>query len=162
MLYNEEDFQMIHDISGDLLQSNCTVIAHQCNCWGVMGSGIAKQIRDRYPKVHEADKKYPVPYGAERLGHFSYAWAEHLLICNLYGQNRYGRKGTYTNIHALRQSLEKMFDFIRNDLSIPAKIGLPYGIGSGLAGGDWKEIFQMLQEVSEHKEHDIFLYQLNS
>ena len=28
------------------------VIAHQVNCQGVMGSGVAKQIRDRYPEVY--------------------------------------------------------------------------------------------------------------
>ena len=30
-------------------------IAHSCNCQNVMGAGIAKQIKDRYPQAFEAD-----------------------------------------------------------------------------------------------------------
>ena len=33
------------------------VICHQVNCQGVMGAGIAKQIRARWPEVYEDYKK---------------------------------------------------------------------------------------------------------
>jgi O-acetyl-ADP-ribose deacetylase (regulator of RNase III) len=33
-------------------------IAHSCNCQNVMGAGIAKQIKDRYPQAYEADTKF--------------------------------------------------------------------------------------------------------
>lgn len=42
---------MIHHVKGNLLDSNCDYICHQVNCKGVMGAGIAKQIRDRWPWV---------------------------------------------------------------------------------------------------------------
>jgi O-acetyl-ADP-ribose deacetylase (regulator of RNase III) len=43
---------MIHYVKGNLLDSNCDYICHQVNCQGVMGSGIARQIRERYPVVY--------------------------------------------------------------------------------------------------------------
>jgi hypothetical protein len=42
---------MVKIVKGDLLKSDCQYIAHGVNCQGVMNSGIAKQIRDKYPEV---------------------------------------------------------------------------------------------------------------
>ncbi|MCB9806233.1 macro domain-containing protein [Candidatus Nomurabacteria bacterium] len=37
-------------VAGNMLNSPKKVIAHGCNCLGFMGAGIAKSIRDIYPK----------------------------------------------------------------------------------------------------------------
>ena len=42
---------MIEYIEGDLLKTNVEVIIHQTNCKGVMGAGIALQIKNNYPEV---------------------------------------------------------------------------------------------------------------
>ncbi|WP_411668007.1 hypothetical protein [Bacillus subtilis] len=39
---------MIKIIQGDLLEAKENIIAHQVNCKGVMGSGIALQIKKKY------------------------------------------------------------------------------------------------------------------
>ena len=36
---------------GNLLDAQTDVIAHQVNCQGVMGSGVAKQIKEKWPDV---------------------------------------------------------------------------------------------------------------
>ena len=46
----------IQEIHGDILTpvppgSPPTLVCHQVNCRGVMGSGLALQIRERYPVV---------------------------------------------------------------------------------------------------------------
>ena len=44
----------------NLLESDCDVIIHCCNCFNTMGAGIAKAIADKYkgvikdPKIHES------------------------------------------------------------------------------------------------------------
>jgi len=38
---------------GDLFQTEIQTIIHGCNAQGVMGSGIAKIIREKYPKAYE-------------------------------------------------------------------------------------------------------------
>lgn len=43
---------MIHYITGDLLQSNCQTIANTVNCVGIMGKGIALQFKQAYPAMH--------------------------------------------------------------------------------------------------------------
>ena len=44
---------MIKFFNGDLLKSGCDIICHQVNEYGVMGAGIAKQIKEKYPKALE-------------------------------------------------------------------------------------------------------------
>ena len=44
----------IHIINGDLFETTAKYICHQVNCKGKMGSGVAKQIRERYPEVYSA------------------------------------------------------------------------------------------------------------
>ena len=39
--------------TGDLLDAPVDYICHQVNCQGRMGSGIAKQIKERWPVVYE-------------------------------------------------------------------------------------------------------------
>ena len=38
---------------GNLLDAPVDYICHQVNCQGRMGSGIAKQIKKRWPRVYE-------------------------------------------------------------------------------------------------------------
>ena len=48
------------------------IIVHGCNCQNVMGSGIAKEIRERYPRAYEVDSSM-VTYQKPilKLGNFS-------------------------------------------------------------------------------------------
>ena len=47
----------IKHVKGDILttptRNEDTVICHQVNCCGVMGAGLAKQIRDKWPVVFD-------------------------------------------------------------------------------------------------------------
>jgi len=36
---------------GDVLKAETKVIAHQVNCKGVMGAGLAKQVKSKFPIV---------------------------------------------------------------------------------------------------------------
>lgn len=69
-------------------------------------------------------------------------------------------------VHKLEQALEEMMRGIESveDLCGEAwiKIGLPNKIGAGLTGGDWTEIFPMIEKVSHQFHRDIYLYQLES
>ena len=50
---------MIYNIVGDLLkQDKVDIICHQTNCKGVMGAGIAFQIKRAYPEVFKKYKEF--------------------------------------------------------------------------------------------------------
>ena len=53
---------MIEIKKGDLLKSNADVIVHQTNCLGIMGSGVAYQIKKKYPQVFQEYYKFCKEY----------------------------------------------------------------------------------------------------
>ena len=42
---------MIKNIEGNLFDTNADMICHQANCQGRMGSGVALEVKQRYPEV---------------------------------------------------------------------------------------------------------------
>ncbi|PTX59097.1 O-acetyl-ADP-ribose deacetylase (regulator of RNase III) [Melghirimyces profundicolus] len=153
---------MITIQKGNLLESDCTVIAHQCNCFATMGAGIASQIARRYPEALEADKNFDIPAGdRNRLGKVSYAHSDGRLIFNLYGQFHYGSGTRETDYDALQRALDSMFiELYRHEDPSCYKVGLPYGIGCGLAGGSWETVEAIILESTEKFDHDVHLYKL--
>lgn len=154
--------------NGDLLQSNCLYIAQQCNCFSKMGAGLAKQVKRKYPQVYEADVSFPHS-PKERLGKASFAPRESGFMFNLYGQYRWGRNQRQTNYKALGYA---MIDMLRKIEELEnthpylkktnGAIGLPYGLGSELAGGDWNKILLIIKKVLvEHGGRTVILYKLN-
>lgn len=152
---------MIHHVKGDLLESDCQVIMHQANANAVMGAGIAKQIAKTFPAVLQADRDFPIPVGSrDRLGKFSYARDGDRFVINLYGQHRYGN-GRHTEPEAVKKALCRVMECLNKDGRGDYKIGVPHGMGCGLAGGDWvEEIQPILHRVSDYYNQDIYVYAL--
>lgn len=117
-------------------------IGHQANCFCRMGSGVAKDIRNRLPQAVEADMMTSVG-DRRKLGTFTVGHSPYGPVYNLYGQYNYGYDGKqYTIYEALRGALMNM----RDDLPKFAKIGFPK-MGAGLAGGDWDTIAGIIEDV---------------
>jgi len=49
---------MIKIVKGDLLTTKTNLICHQVNPYGIMGAGVALQIKERFPKVYQEYKRY--------------------------------------------------------------------------------------------------------
>lgn len=153
---------MIEFRDGDLLeQTDLDAIIHQCNCFGVMGAGIAKQIAKKYPCAVEADKRY-LPGDRKKLGSYTCGVDKvtNLHIINLYGQFHYGIEKRQTDYDAVKRALlEVKEDYCSHYLfcQTPMKIGIPYNMGCGLAGGSWNVIEAMLKELFETAEEYILV-----
>ncbi len=155
---------MLIEKSGDLLASRCNVIAHQCNCFSMMGAGIAKTIKERYPAAYEADC-HDARKPKERLGGFSVGFdpKDKRLIANLYGQYRAGRIGRKTNYDALASAWINFLIYLRSTpphIQAPMMIGVPYNIGCGLAGGDWNIVRKILDGGAKAAGVDVYAYKL--
>lgn len=127
-------------VCGDILAINHGVIVHQVNCKKVMGAGLALQIRRKYPQ-HFADYMAAEP----KLGDIVVTRIHSTLyIVGIYGQYSYGRYGLHTNYSALRIAMIKAAQFAAQK-NLPLYI--PYGIGCGLAGGDWNRVAAILSDI---------------
>lgn len=124
------------------------IIVQQVNTRGVMASGLAKAIRERYPEVFGM---YRIDYelGLLKLGYTSYIEVEpDKLIANICGQDNYGRDGKrYTDYNALRKGLEDV-KMMAHDTELDVVI--PYRLSCGLGGGDWDGVvLPMIEEIFE-------------
>lgn len=149
---------MIKVIDGNLLDASEDIIGHQTNTKGVWGSGIAKAIKDRYPEAYPLYRLSCHEHGDKLLGLCQTTKVnKKRVIANLFGQTAYGRDKniTYTDYNALKTALES--------LKLRAKkfgysVALPYNIGCGLANGDWKVVYGIIEEV--FSDYEVTLYRL--
>ena len=146
---------MIKIIDGDLLSSNADIIAHQVNCQGKMGSGVAKQIREKYPEVFTAYKglcDYRFKAKETLLGDCQVVEAhDGKCIANLFGQLGYGYDGRqYTDLYALKKSMIKLRDRLYFSLE-PEKmtVAFPYGLASVRGGAKWEDVYKMIEDIFE-------------
>ena len=160
----------IHVVKGDIFNTHCNIICHQVNCQGVMGHGIAKQVKEKYKGVFNEYKRYcdahadnreallgealivDIDYGAAVLD-----WLvdkERKYIANIFGQLTYGT-GLRTDYKALVLGLEVVANFAKeHNLSV----AIPYKIGCGLAGGDWNKVTTLIEGVFAGTGLEVLMY----
>lgn len=138
------------EIKGNILDVDYGIICQQVNCQGVMGCGIAKQIRNKWPEVYKRYKMYH-KNGFLRLGKVVLVKVtNNLLVANLCGQDRYGRDKRYTNYLAIETCLSSLVQLNRMNrvpvyTSLPVYI--PYNMGCANAGGDWKLVSAIIEKI---------------
>lgn len=158
-MMNKKHFKNLKIVKGNLLESDCNIIIQQCNCFTTMGAGIAKQIKKLYPKAYTADINFHIPSGdKKRLGKYSFSKENNKMIINLYSQFKYGTYTRQTDYSAMEKALNKL---LKDYPEITKqKIGFPYLIGAGLAGGNEKIILQLLNNIAYNHKTTFYLYKL--
>lgn len=138
---------IVEKVDGNLLdmfdRGDFNHIAHGCNCFNVMGGGIAVQIAERYPLVKEQDDKSPRG-DPLKLGTNDFVTiAPNKTVINMYTQYDFwtgGRKVEYSAIRSCFQEIDEL----------GLEVGIPM-IGAGLAGGDWETIEYVINSFKKSK-----------
>lgn len=151
---------MIKIINGNILDCTENILVHQVNCMGVMGAGLAKQIRNNYPKVYSeyvkllnwAKEEYKRGYSKNKypLGVVQFIEvSSDRIIANLFGQLKYGKDKQYTDYQALERGLYGVLETVTwdNNQYKGYSVAIPYGIGCGLAGGDWNIVYEIIKKI---------------
>ena len=134
---------------GDILQIEQGIIVHGCNAQGVMGSGIALQIKQKYPFAYHSylDHCKNIISPAARLGTIDFAQVSgKLTIANAITQLNYGRDGKryvdYSAVQATMHQVAQLADKLGTSVHYPQ-------IGAGLGGGDWGLISDIIDSAFE-------------
>ena len=144
-------------IEGNLLDSKANFICHQVNCQGVMGSGVAWQIRNKWPIVFkEYINKYDL-MGNKRdlLGYIqavklkteSEKYKKPIYVVNMFTQYDYGKGERYTNYEAFYEALVTIKAKAKMIFDTTPTIAFPYKIGCDRGGANWNIINTMIYEV---------------
>ena len=150
----------VNIINGDMVKHLCSAdhfdaYAHQCNCFGNMGKGIAPQLAKVVSGLLSVDKQSGIG-NKNKLGTFTFAKHQNgSVVYNVYGQYNYGR-GKQTINSELRKGLVAVRQhMIDNNLKT---LGLPF-IGCGLAGGDWEGfVYPTIKAIFEDNSVDVTIF----
>jgi len=121
------------------------IVVQGCNCFNTMGSGIAREIRERYPNVAYVDMQTNKG-DYMKLG--TWTWG-------LAGPNEFILINAYTQYNM--STGEDVFEYTAFELILQKllwthgtkQIGFPY-IGMGLAGGNKEVIMEMIEEFANN------------
>lgn len=129
---------------GDLLETDCRLIAHGCNAQGVMGSGVAKAIRAKYPNAYDIYRGVHLDKGLT-LGENVLAGipGTTTIIVNCITQEFYGRDSS--RIYIDYKSIRSCMRNLNTILEMYDEVAMPK-IGAGLGGGDWETISIIIEE----------------
>ena len=144
----------IKDIKeGNLLTSGEKIIGHGVNCRGVMGSGIALQIKERWPNTERVYKQHCSSRSWDRdmLGSVLVTNEPDITICNIFTQ-------FYTSKDFRTVSYDAIADGFANlDQLNFGRVAIPK-IGAGLGGGHWYSIVELIHHYAPNTE--IVVYEL--
>lgn len=157
---------MIQYRKGNLLSVTSGVIAHGVNCQGVMGSGVALAIREKYPLAYSTYLKKVQKWvefnnnTSGMLGQVQFCSTSendvftepNLVVANCFTQDFYGTNKRHVNYEAVAQC----FYTLNLRAKLYGQLNIPK-IGAGLAGGDWNVIEAIIK--SEYKD-DVVVWEL--
>lgn len=127
-------------------------IAHGCNLQGVMGAGIAKQVKERFPSLYNAYRD-KCSQGDFLLGNvFPYLVSGNQIVFNLMTQATTDG-ASYDAVWRSLVYLETIAESVRvNAVALPQ-------IGAGLGGLNWNVIKAMLIEIFSSSAVDVIVYE---
>lgn len=160
---------MIKFFNGDLLKSGCDIICHQVNEYGVMGAGIAKQIKEKYPKAF-AD--YTKAITGENLPLIALSkQPDGIVVANMFTQRNGKTDLELLHNAAVLLSMQIIDLFITklkfNEMTgvffdRPFRVGIPYKYGCGIAKGDWENVLKIWEDVFRELEYiDLEVWKYN-
>jgi O-acetyl-ADP-ribose deacetylase (regulator of RNase III) len=153
---------MINYIKHDVTDTLTGVVAHGCNCQGVMGSGVAWAIRNKWPVAYQRYADFVSSFrrgggitgdllGTCQMVNVADAGTNlifginSLFIANLFTQDFYGKDGkAYAKADAIAQALDGAASFAKG-ADLPLYIPR---IGCGLGGLSWeKDVLPIVEQI---------------
>lgn len=156
---------MIEYIKQDILTVTEGVICQQVNCMGKMGKGLAKLIRDKWPKVYTEYIKALIPYEQTpwmMLGDAQLIAIKRdsLFVSNLFAQYDYGtdyRRTEYGSLIKALDSLKYEMQMFRYGYIGDLNIFIPDKMGCVNAGGDWDIVDNIIHKTLANVSGNVYI-----
>ena len=128
------------------------IIAHGCNAQGVMGSGVALDIRTEWPGAYDEYADMVAQHGAgnpDLLGKVCFYRIpnSNAIVANAITQLSFGRTPNmkYVSYEAVFKAFSQLSESL-DLMDVPVMLHYPL-IGAGLGGGDWAIISDIIESV---------------
>jgi len=145
---------MLKHAKGNLIsmaaEGDFNIIMHGCNCHNTMGSGIAREIRERYPEAYAVDCMTTAgdrsKLGTVTIVEVDNDVGESMIIVNAYKKYNFNKGCEFNDVFEY-DAFQRILNAFAHDAGPNMQIGLPY-IGMGLAGGNKERIMAMIEDFA--------------
>lgn len=134
---------------GDLFQTDIRHIVHGCNAQGVMGKGVAKIVRDLYPKAYEEYRSRCLWNNALVLGTIQFVDCGSKVIINAITQKHFAKAYNDPTRYVSYDAVAECMAEINRQLE-GQQLAMPR-IGAQLGGGKW----EILESIIEGELTDV-------
>lgn len=141
---------MIKYIKGDIFNVKTDYIAHQVNTLGIMESGIALDIKNKYPNVFVEYSRRCKEEGNSLIGTYLPVKVlnEDLTILNCFSQSGMSRTSRTTDYDAIK----KIFKLIEKSVKPGKIITISYKYGCGISNGNWYDVHKILHNIFDKSD----------
>lgn len=144
----------IEYIEGNLFDAPEKYLLHGCNAQGVMGSGVAKIVRNLYPKAYYEYKQFIDAKSYSPVGEINVVDCGKKIILNAISQEFYGRDGKrYVSYDAI----DNIFSKLNNIVEEGTRVAMPK-IGSSLGAGSWDIISVIIEHNAKIYQPVVYIY----
>lgn len=143
---------MIRFVKGDIFASKAEALVNPVNCEGVMGKGLAKAFKDRWPLMFQTYQKQ-CRSGEIRVGQPACHIVDNLKIILFPTKDSWRNPSKIAYIdQGLRSLKEKLKAWSIQSLALPA-------LGCGLGGLQWAEVKDLIVKWLGTESIDIEVYE---
>lgn len=162
--FTKDIFDVAIDRISQGFSGSTVIIPHICNNIGSFGGGFTGAIEKRFPIV---GKNFSLLGKNSKLGYVQYVsvakkdpYSHELIFANMIAQNGVigPRNKRPINYEALVRSMVDVRNYIKNSSKEKIEIHCPK-FGSGLAGGNWSFIENLIEDIWSNTE--VFIYTPN-
>lgn len=143
-------------IKGNIFDSNCLLLVNPVNIMGVMGAGLAKQFKDRFPDNFILYRNFCVQSPEKFKGGdvlFSNFLEKGKLIAHVATKENYMMK---SKIEWVEKGISTLFKNIYENTNIITSVAIPK-LGCGLGGLNFDtDVYPLI--LREYEKYPIFIY----
>lgn len=139
---------------GNILDCKENIIVHQVNVQGVMGGGVARQLANQYKGLEKEYSEFCKIYNNNYnllKGRVFKIMLQGKFIMNMFSQ----KENFDTDYAAIKKGLEEIKCYA---MEFNLSVCIPYGIGCGIANGDWNKVYKIIEKVFDN--YNVTLYRL--
>lgn len=145
---------MVNIVNGNILNCKEDIIVHQVNVQGIMGGGVARQLADQFKGLEEEYSEYCKLYNNnynQLKGQLFKIMLEGKFIMNMFSQ----KENFDTDYKMMEIALKEIKKYAKE---LNLTVCMPYGIGCGIANGDWNIVYKIIEKV--FSDYNVTLYRL--
>lgn len=142
---------MVKTLTGDIFESKAQALVNPVNCVGVMGAGLAKQFKEKFPEYFQSYAEFCKRGELKPSSVQAYVKLNRVIFS-------FATKGHW-------KDKSKIEDIIRGARTLAhgcdrmniASIAIPK-LGCGLGGLDWADVKPVIEEAFKDSKTEVELY----